>query len=451
MAEVLRPGDLVESLDGNELEGFYGPGDVGVVQSFGETGDEGELRIHIVWHGTGRVCATRTPEWQSCLRLLKHEVLEVGDVVEVLPDRTLAVEGQEVYHFGDQGTVLSFAGAGGEAEPSHVRIVWTRSQGVSDILIGTWMTVFRLAKKARALESGSRAQIHSMKGALHLNGQLVSCKNFDAEKGRWTVRLQGGEEKSVKAENLKVVEDAGADLGPGDLVQALPDVETAGCYGPGDLGTVQQLDINAQGEARVQVVWASTGKMLSMRRVGWHSLLKRLRAQELGLADTVQALPERSLCTGGAEVYGPGDEGVVADFPTEGEAHVRILWTRNQRASDVPMVTWMSTCRLIRKACPGERPPSLGPLPEVGAAGGAGGASASSVPVAPRPPPEGPFTPGSFARLHGLMAAPRLNGQLVKCVKWEAGKGRWLVTVETEEAVVAPIEKSIKPANLTPC
>jgi len=438
MAEILQPGDLVESLDGNELEGFYKPGDVGVVQSFQAVSDE--LRIHVVWHGTGRVCATRTPEWQSCLRLLRREVLEVGDVVEVLPDRTLTVDKQEVYRFGDQGTVLNFAGEAGGAEPSHVRIVWTRSQGVSDILVGTWMTVFRLLKKARALESGCRAQIHSMKGAVHLNGQLVSCKQFDPEKGRWTVQLQGGEEKSVKAENLKVVEDSGADLAPGDLVQALPNVESASCYGPGDLGTVQQLDMS-EGEPRVHVVWASTGKMLSMRRVGWHSLLKRLRPQELGLADAVQALPERSLSTGGAEVYGPGDEGIVAGFPTEGEPHVRILWTRSHRASDVPVATWMSTCRLIRKACPGEQPPSLGPVPEVGS---------GAVPVAPRPPPEGPFTPGALARLHGLMAAPRLNGQLVRCVRWEAAKGRWLVTVETDEAVVAPIEKSIKPANMTP-
>jgi hypothetical protein len=50
--------------------------------------------------------------------------------------------------------------------------------------------------------NGTVARIEGLAGAKHLNGSLVTCELWDAEKGRWRVRLESGDEVAVKAENL---------------------------------------------------------------------------------------------------------------------------------------------------------------------------------------------------------------------------------------------------------
>mmetsp|Transcript_66077 Transcript_66077/g.103174 ORF Transcript_66077/g.103174 Transcript_66077/m.103174 type:complete len:537 (+) Transcript_66077:84-1694(+) len=53
-----------------------------------------------------------------------------------------------------------------------------------------------------ALEAGEIAVLHSLVGAAHLNGELVTCIDFVESTGRWLVTLKSGEEKNVKPENL---------------------------------------------------------------------------------------------------------------------------------------------------------------------------------------------------------------------------------------------------------
>merc|ERR1719343_1891802 len=116
--------------------------------------------------------------------------------------------------------------------------------------------------------------------------------------------------------------------------------------------------------------------------------------------------------------------------------HARLLWQRTSQVSDVPCQAWMTVCRLVEKADP------TAPAPELPNGRGASrDAEASQQPV---------LKEGAIARLHGLQAAPELNGTEVQLQYYEATKCRWLVTVITEEEVVAPIEKWIKPFNLKP-
>jgi hypothetical protein len=53
-----------------------------------------------------------------------------------------------------------------------------------------------------ALTKGAVAQIQGLEGANHLNGSWVTCEQWEAQKGRWRVRLENGDEVAVKPEKL---------------------------------------------------------------------------------------------------------------------------------------------------------------------------------------------------------------------------------------------------------
>jgi len=53
------------------------------------------------------------------------------------------------------------------------------------------------------LRPGLAVAIHGLKGAPELNGKGGKIEQWDADKGRWTVRLPGGELKALKPENLQ--------------------------------------------------------------------------------------------------------------------------------------------------------------------------------------------------------------------------------------------------------
>lgn len=53
------------------------------------------------------------------------------------------------------------------------------------------------------LRPGVTVAIHSLKGAADLNGKEGTVEQWDADKGRWTVKLPGGERKALKPENLQ--------------------------------------------------------------------------------------------------------------------------------------------------------------------------------------------------------------------------------------------------------
>jgi len=54
------------------------------------------------------------------------------------------------------------------------------------------------------LQPGVAVALHGLNAA-ELNGKGGTCESWDATKGRWNVRLYGGEFKALKAENLQPI------------------------------------------------------------------------------------------------------------------------------------------------------------------------------------------------------------------------------------------------------
>lgn len=54
------------------------------------------------------------------------------------------------------------------------------------------------------LRAGAGVKLHGLRGGAHLNGMTGICGERDAASGRWLVRLETGDVKSFKAENLEI-------------------------------------------------------------------------------------------------------------------------------------------------------------------------------------------------------------------------------------------------------
>lgn len=454
MVQSLEAGDLVQALPGNELEGFYTEGDLGTVQSR-YAKDDGEKRVLVVWGRTGTASSMREDLWEHSVSFVQHQRLDVGDLVRALPGKELTMSGVEFYKAGDEATVQSFSEPGSPEE--HVKVAWARTGQVSSIPVENWMSCCQLVKKqAEALTKGTLARIHGLEGAKHLNGALVTCEQFDAQKGRWLVRLQTGEEKSLKPGNLMVgkgVESLRSEdncsnqeqLSPGDLVQVLPGNRMVGFYEAGDEGTVQEFCKGADGEERIQIVWAQSGKAASIK-VGGMSAVRLIRKQVLEAGDVIEALPGMELVSEEKEYYKAGDEATVLEFRDDlpgKDSHVRLLWARTGVVSDLPRKTWMSFARIKRKGGGGQAPQQPA-SPTKSATGGYVNQQASQMPR----PERAPLKVGQRARVEGLQGAAHRNGCVVECKSWDEGKGRWLVHLVTDECLVKPLEMSIKPVNL---
>jgi len=448
MTKLLEPGDLVEALPGNELPGFYTEGDVGTVQTR-YTKDDGEKRILVVWALSGAASSTREDLWDRSVKFVRKQRLEVGDLVRALPGKELTLDGTEFYKAGDEATVQSFTDPG--APDEHVKVAWARTGQVSSVPTSNWMTCCQLIKKqVDALTKGTLARVHGLQGAKHLNGVLVTCEQWDAQKGRWTVRLQTGEEKSLKPENLlsgKGVENLRAEdncsnqeqLDIGDVVQVLPGNRLVGFYEPGDEGTVQEFNLGEDGDERIQIVWAQSGKSASIKKGTCMSAVQLVRKQDLEVGDVIEALPGMELVREDKEYYQGGDRATVIEFRNEpGQSKLaRVLWERTNVVSDLPKAKWMSFVRVVQKGG--------------GIAGGPGSPQRSTAGYASTEAPQPPratLKVGQRARVEGLQGAAHRNGSIVECKIWDEAKGRWLVHLVTDECLVKPVEMSIKPINL---
>lgn len=390
--------------------------------------------------------------WECSVKFVREQRLEVGDLVRALPKKDLVLDHMEYFKAGDEGMVQGFTHAGMASE--HAKIAWARTGQVSSVPIGDWMACFHLLmKQAQALTKGSFARIHGLQGAKHLNGALVTCEQWDEQKGRWTVRLQTGEEKSLKSENLmfgKGIENPRAEdncdnqeqLGIGDVVQVLAGNRLVGFYEAGDEGTIQDFYLGDDGEERVRVVWAQSGKTASIIKKTGLSAVRLVRKQVLEVGDVVEALPGMELVREDREYYKSGDQATVIEFRAEGTTpNARVLWTRTGVVSDLPQATWMSFVRVVQKG--GGIAKSSGSSAKNSAAGYVSG-QAPKVAAAVRKP----LKVGQRARVEGLQGAAHRNGATVECKKWDETKGRWLVHIVTEECLVKPLEMSVKPINL---
>lgn len=454
MAQTLQPGDLVESLPGNEVEGLYTSGDRGTVQNV-YVNDSGEKRLAIVWASSGATSSMREKLWENSVRFVQHQKLELGDLVRALPGKNIDAGGNvEYYKGGDEGLVQNFSNRGGSGE--HVDVSWARTGQTSSIPVTQWMTCCELVKKQKeTLTQGTVARIQGLQGAKHLNGNLVTCEKWDNSKGRWTVRLQNGEEKSLKPENLfcgKGVETLrpgetpkiNEDFGVADLVRAGEGTRLVGFYEAGDEGTVQDNYIDESGEQRFRIVWAQSGKSASIRKKDAVGALYFVRKQTLEPGDTVEALPGMELMREGKEYYKAGDKATVIetrrDAGQDGEM-LRVLWETSGTVSDVPKASWMAFVRIASKSS-GRAVPSVDGYTT-------NRVSQQAIPQQSTPQQE-LLQVGQRARVQGLQSAANRNGSIVECKSWDESKGRWLVHLVTDESLVKPIEMSIKPGNLVP-
>mmetsp|Transcript_19082 Transcript_19082/g.34566 ORF Transcript_19082/g.34566 Transcript_19082/m.34566 type:complete len:426 (+) Transcript_19082:102-1379(+) len=416
----LAVGDLVQALPGCSLEDIYAPGDEGIVQATFVDED----RIHIVWSRSGRACSVRKFEWAKSFKYIKKQEVDVGDVVKVLPGLGLSMDGIEYYRGGDEGIVVS-------CENDDVSIAWKRTAQESSTTKATWMTFCSLIQKqADLLEIGKTARIHGLKGAAHLNGQLVTCVSFNEEKARWLVRDSQSEERLVKPANLLLCDgtQAALELQPGDLVEVVDGNEVSGAH-PADHGTVQSCVKAADGEERITIVWQRTGEATSLRKAVAPTCLRFLSQQVLEAGDLVEALPGIQVTENGRDCYGPGDQASVLGFAGDGKDAVRLLWSRTNVTSEVPRASWMSFCYLREK----------------------GGGELPKMPAGKAPEPQVvKVAQGDRCTLRGLRSHPERNGMTVLCNQWDANKSRWLVILETDELVVEPIKMLVRPENLVP-
>lgn len=76
---------------------------------------------------------------------------------------------------------------------------------------------------ATALFPGCPVRLLELVASHELNGRLATCKSWDGAAGRWLVALSGGEEKSLKPENLEIALSLGVPITPCDL-QAAPEL-----------------------------------------------------------------------------------------------------------------------------------------------------------------------------------------------------------------------------------
>jgi hypothetical protein len=449
----LEAGDLVEAA--NDLQGFYAKGDMGTVQT-SYVKDDGEKRILVVWSCSGQASSIREDLWESSVKFLRKQRLEVGDLVQALPGKELTLDGTEFYKAGDEATVQSFIDPAGPDE--HVQVAWARTGQISTVPTGNWMTCCQLImKRQEALTKGTLARVHGLQGAKHLNGVLVTCELWDAQKGRWTVRLQTGEEKSLKPENLmsgKGVENLRAEdncsnqeqLSIGDVVQVLPGNRLLGFYEAGDEGTVQEFNAADDGDDRIHIVWAGSGKSASISKKSCMTAVRLVRKQNLEVGDVIEALPGMELVREDKEYYRGGDRATVIEFRSEPQGELaRVLWERTNVVSDLPKAKWMSFVRVVQKG--GGIAGGPGSPTRAGGSNGSpgkAGYSSTQVPVAPA----AELKVGQRARVHGLQGAAHRNGSIVECRSWDAAKGRWLVHIVTDECLVKPLEMSIKPTNL---
>merc|ERR1712039_434255 len=59
-----------------------------------------------------------------------------------------------------------------------------------------------LSERVPTLRPGAHVKLRGLKDAAQLNGEFGVCDTLDAETARWSVCLESGEWKSLKAENL---------------------------------------------------------------------------------------------------------------------------------------------------------------------------------------------------------------------------------------------------------
>lgn len=59
-----------------------------------------------------------------------------------------------------------------------------------------------------AISQGSAVRLWGLKSAAHLNGFTGTCEEWDGAASRWIVRLQSGERKSLKPDNLGALSQA---------------------------------------------------------------------------------------------------------------------------------------------------------------------------------------------------------------------------------------------------
>mmetsp|Transcript_64458 Transcript_64458/g.181362 ORF Transcript_64458/g.181362 Transcript_64458/m.181362 type:complete len:367 (+) Transcript_64458:136-1236(+) len=224
----LEVGDLLQVLPFKQYtteDGtvYYKAGDEGTLRDFYE--EDGEDRFSVVWARTGKISVMAKEFWFQNFRILRQQVLEVGDLLQAIPGREYVdSEGSECAHAGDEGTLEEFFKEDATGAPCF-SIVWARTGKRSSCWKAAWMEHVRLLQK-----QDPRA------GDLL---QALPCKDF-------------------------------ADAGGADVYRAE------------DIGKVSKTFKNTStGERKLEILWERTGRTSTISASTWMSWY-RLAPKETG-------------------------------------------------------------------------------------------------------------------------------------------------------------------------
>lgn len=178
--QVLRLGDLVQTLPGREhLLGVEGSDGEGTVSRLRRSGDD-EV-VEVTCARTGRVGAVPLSAWMEAFRLVRHQSLQVGDVLQSLPGIDLVEGGAELYRPGDEGVVTCFYREERTGE-ERMQVTWLRSGRKSDES-ALWMRWFRLLPRSRA------SRVHGPGAAAQRPKVVSSCSSGLGQAARSTATV----------------------------------------------------------------------------------------------------------------------------------------------------------------------------------------------------------------------------------------------------------------------
>ncbi|CAK0803561.1 unnamed protein product [Prorocentrum cordatum] len=318
------------------------------------------------------------------------------------------------------------------------------------------------------LAPGARVRLRELRAKPHLNGREGSVKGQSGEAQRWTVRLDDGTEFALKPANLEILAAAAA-TGPTAAAASAPAVAEEVLHGLDCVVADAELSRRSVCDAMVYCMEhaGSHAENLARRLVGalgqeglgTEGVLARLFVISDVLYNSIQS--KRSRSADACENLGRTWLQPIAsrEERARGEGGVRrVFGAWEAWRVFLPLFTKGLECLLLApemrdvscREAAGEPDERLRPK----LTRWYGGLEQAALPQAclerglkgPHALPPvlcrarlchferfWHLQVGRAVRLHSLVAAPHLNGEVAACEQWDSGAGRWKVRLKTGE------------------
>lgn len=136
-AQHLELGDLLQALPGRHFSysglEYYKGGDMGTVKGIALDFHDKQEVLEIVWDRTGKTTTHPKATWAQDYARVRSQRLDVGVVLQALPNELLRVDGVEYFRGGDIGTLLEFRG------PRDALVHWARTGQTTSLPKESWM------------------------------------------------------------------------------------------------------------------------------------------------------------------------------------------------------------------------------------------------------------------------------------------------------------------------